>query len=398
MVGRCKPEYNWPVRNSSSTTPDHYRPGGAATGHPGLWAALYGGASALGYTGANCCLRAATNVDPVWVSAVKAFPTAAAMGVVLTLAASRGQSLFPPWKIIKALILAGLFGQLVGNVLFQYSLGVVGIGLAVPLCMGMIILASALLARFYLHESVTLPAVLSMAVLIVAIWVLSLGAGDAYQSIANQAPRGWLLLIGVAAACASGFAYAVLGVVIRYGLTANCSITATTFLVCLVGVIALGLWSGVKIGVAGMLATTPRDWYVMLAAGVFNLMAFLALARALQLMSVVYVNAVNASQVAMAAVAGVLFFREPLTVALAAGVFLTVLGLLLMPRKDRPQRPSHRSIDNHTESGVENPPNLVSNSASCPSSQCANSYLVHPSNDESLSSAAPLVDRTAGNS
>ena len=48
---------------------------------------------------------------------------------------------------------------------------------------------------------------------------------------------------------------------------------------------------------------------IMLAAGVFNLIAFVAVTRALQIATLVYVNALNASQVAMAGLAGVIFFH-----------------------------------------------------------------------------------------
>jgi drug/metabolite transporter (DMT)-like permease len=234
--------------------------------------------------------------------------------------------------VLWALTLAGLFGQIGGNVLFQWALGIVGLGLAVPLCMGMIIVSSALLARIYLNEAATPLAVFSMALLVAAIWILSLGAGDAYRSVASDAPRLGLIAAGVTGACVSGFAYSVLGVVIRYGVSGRASIAATTFTVTFVGILVLGVWSVASVGLPGLCATHPNEWAIMLSAGVFNLVAFLALAKALQLTSLVYVNGLNASQVAMAAVAGVLMFGESLSVAMVVGVMLTAIGLLLMPR------------------------------------------------------------------
>ncbi len=63
-----------------------------------------------------------------------------------------------------------------------------------------------------------------------------------------------------------------------------------------------------------------------------NAVAFVALTKSLELVGVVYVNALNATQAAMAAVAGVLYFKEPLSAALGLGVVLTAGGLLLMKR------------------------------------------------------------------
>jgi drug/metabolite transporter (DMT)-like permease len=51
-----------------------------------------------------------------------------------------------------------------------------------------------------------------------------------------------------------------------------------------------------------------------------------------------FVNALSASQTAFSALAGVLIFREPFTLALALGVGLTALGLL-MTKGRKPQRP-----------------------------------------------------------
>ena len=69
---------------------------------------------------------------------------------------------------------------------------------------------------------------------------------------------------------------------------------------------------------------------MMLAAGVLNCVAFVALTRALQLMPLVYVHALNATQAAMAAVAGVLIFHEAQSSFLLSGMVLTIAGLLLM--------------------------------------------------------------------
>ena len=76
---------------------------------------------------------------------------------------------------------------------------------------------------------------------------------------------------------------------------------------------------------------------MMILAGLANALAFFALAKSLQLIEVVHVNALNASQVAMAAVAGVVLFNESLTTPLVVGVLLTGFGLLLMRRARTPK-------------------------------------------------------------
>ena len=68
----------------------------------------------------------------------------------------------------------------------------------------------------------------------------------------------------------------------------------------------------------------------MFAAAAFNFTAFVALAFALKSLPVVAVNLINASQVAMAAVAGVMLFAEPATAPLIIGIMLTFAGLMIL--------------------------------------------------------------------
>jgi drug/metabolite transporter (DMT)-like permease len=79
-----------------------------------------------------------------------------------------------------------------------------------------------------------------------------------------------------------------------------------------------------------MAATKPSEWQLMLLAGVGNALSFVALTISLRLTSVVYVNSLNATQAAMAALAGLLFFGEVLSPWLLVGLVLTVVGLLYM--------------------------------------------------------------------
>lgn len=299
-----------------------------------LWGTIYGAISAVAYTAANICLRSVTDdCDPVWVSCIKSLPTAVAVAPWLIVRWSRGERVFPPLSVVVTLVGAGLLGQLGGNVSFQWSLGIIGIALTVPLCMGMIIIGSAVLGRILLYESVNALTAVALTLLLAAIWILSVGAQGASDSMADLAAASpWLVTAAVAAACVAGLSYAVLGVTIRRAVIGVSTVSATTFCVSTVGLLSLTPWTVYRIGIDQMIQTDRTDFAVMLLAGVFNLIAFLALTRALQITTLVYVNALNASQVAMASVAGIVLFREQASPALTLGVSLTVIGLLIMPR------------------------------------------------------------------
>jgi drug/metabolite transporter (DMT)-like permease len=132
----------------------------------------------------------------------------------------------------------------------------------------------------------------------------------------------------------------VLNVILRYCVTRGAPLPATLFTVSIVGLVALSSIAWLRIGTQGMIATAPRDWLFMLSAGLCNTVAFISLTKSLQLTSVVYVNALNATQATLAAIAGVLVFGEPLSQWLAMGIGLTIAGLLMLARAHRARRES----------------------------------------------------------
>jgi len=310
---------------------------------PVVLGTLCGLASATIYTAANSFLRSVKDCDPVWVSAIKAVPTVVFMTPWLLSMLARGQRVLPAWPITLSIVAAGLFGQLVGNISFQWALGQVGVALTVPLSLGGMIVSAAILGRVFLHEPVTPRAAISLVILLAAILVLSLGAGDARASVAKSAAAPLQVAAGAAAGCLAGFAYSVLNVVIRYAVLRGMPLPTTLFIVASGGLVSLSTLAWLRIGSAGIVATKPQDLALMLLAGACNTLAFLALTKSLQLTSVFYVNALNAAQAALAALAGVLIFQEALSPWLVQGVLLTIVGLAILTRSRptlRPQQPA----------------------------------------------------------
>jgi drug/metabolite transporter (DMT)-like permease len=124
-----------------------------------------------------------------------------------------------------------------------------------------------------------------------------------------------------------------LGVGIRHSARRGTPVSTILVVVSLVGTVGLGGLSYLRLGTLGGGSTTLPDLAVMLLAGICNAAAFLTLTKALELARLVHVSALGASQVAMAAVAGVVLFNEPPSAPLALGVMLTVAGLLGMKRR-----------------------------------------------------------------
>jgi len=315
---------------------------------------IYGLVAAVGYTAANVFLRSSIDVHPYWVSGVKALPTVLIFGPWLLARIGRSQRVLPPGRALAWLVAAAIMGQLGGNVVFQWSLGVIGIALTVPLCLGAMILTGAAAGWVTLREEVTLRTAVSIIVLIAAIGLLSLGAPTAHASLAKAASQSsWEVALGVSAACFAGVSYALLGVAIRSASQHGCPAVTTVVTVGLAGVMILWPLAAYRIGLAQMWNTDTLSMTRMVAAGLANAVAFVSLTKSLQLIGVVYVNALNATQAAMAAAAGVVIFQEPLSGALGAGVLLTALGLLLMKRRPKPDfSPDNRDFSPKNEEAL----------------------------------------------
>jgi drug/metabolite transporter (DMT)-like permease len=310
---------------------------------PYLSGVVCGLVAALGYTASNVCLRSAAHCDPLFVSFVKAIPTVVLVGPVLLWRMMKGQGILTSPRALFWLLLAGLVGQLCGNVVFQWSLGIVGMGLTVALCFGTMISSAAALGWWILGERLTRRMVVASSVLVLSIIVLSLGASAAQKSVAGVAipTAWWQLMAGIAGPCLSGVAYAVLNISIRHSGRIGTPVVTILALVGLVGCLSLGTISFVRLGWEAMRQTEQRDFLMMLGAGIFNALAFGALAKALHLTNVMVANGLNASQTAMAALAGIVFFDEAITWTLIVGVLLTMLGLILMKGRAKSTKLPH---------------------------------------------------------
>jgi DME family drug/metabolite transporter len=293
--------------------------------------------SAFCYTAANICLRklAALEADEMWVTCVKEVVTVAVIGPWLLIRALRGRPVLPSPRLLAVLVLTGLAVQLAGNLSVQWAFGVVGLAVTLSAVFGVMLAAAALFAFLFLGERVAPRSIAAIALLVLSVVLLELGAAAVNGTTANSAGETlgslWVVL-GVAAACLAGLMFATLSTVIRGVLSARVPITTIVFVITGMGVLSLGPLSVYRLGPEILLHTDPEQMAWMLAAGTCNLVAFLAITKGLQLTTVVHANVLNASQVAMGAVAGIILFRESLNGWMILGICLTIVGILLIGR------------------------------------------------------------------
>lgn len=320
---------------------------------------LFGVSAAIFYTLANIALRGSTAVDPFLVSAVKAAPTVLFLLPLVGWMGWSGRVIASDWRPLLPFVAAALVGQIVGNTGFQIALGRIGLAASVPITLGVMIATGGLFGRWLLGEPVRPRTVVAMVVLIVAVVILSRSHAAPPDTTAppgtkaitgRKAPPGTKAtpgrkavadttggsvsamgtVLGALCAAASGAAYALFGAMVRRTLNTGLSAPATMLASGLVGTIALWAITWTRLDAASLASVTSPQWSVMALAGLFNFVAFVSLSLSLKVLPVVAVNLINASQVAMAAVAGVLLFAEPITGTLVVGIGLTLAGLAIL--------------------------------------------------------------------
>ena len=84
--------------------------------------------------------------------------------------------------------------------------------------------------------------------LLAAIVVLALGAGDASRAMDGEPTSPWRLAGGVTAGCGAGFFYSMLNAILRYCMTRGAPLPTSLFIVSTVGTISLGSLAWLRLG------------------------------------------------------------------------------------------------------------------------------------------------------
>jgi drug/metabolite transporter, DME family len=305
--------------------------------------------AALAYTAANICMRQLTTLrcDPFWAIFGRELVTVLLAGSWVAYRAMRGWPTLPSGRTLHRILLVGVLIEVFGNVCVQWALGVVGLAVTVPAIFAVSITSGAILGRAVLGERVSIRSAAAIALLLVSLGLLAVGAEGVGPSIAGNRPdfrisedgtfplgvgSAAVIVLGVAAAGLAGGVYSLMNVVIRHSVTRTTLPCAVALLIPLMGVVSLGPIALVRSGVPALSSGSVEEILLMAAAGVFNLIGFLGFIYGLQRTTVVYANTVNASQVAMAAVAGMAIFAEAPNPWLVAGVVLTIIGIAWIDR------------------------------------------------------------------
>jgi drug/metabolite transporter, DME family len=293
--------------------------------------------AALGYTVSNICMRqlSALGCDPTWATFNRELVTVLVVGPWLLSESLHGRHILPSWSVLSLLIAVGLAVELGGNLGVQWAYGKVGLALTTPAVMGTTLTTSAAMGWLLLGEYVSLRSMGAIGLLLVALVLLGWSAGAASQSVAATAdilPAPWVVALAVGAACMAGAIYALFSISIRHVMSGTTRLSLLMVVITGTGVLSLGPLSLGRLGLDHLISTPSDHFGWMFAAGAANLIGFMAITKGLQLTTVVRANMLNASQVALSALAGVVLFGEPPNPWLVLGVVITSLGIMLIDR------------------------------------------------------------------
>jgi drug/metabolite transporter (DMT)-like permease len=284
----------------------------------------------LGYSTTNACMRqlSALKCNSSWAICNKELITVVVMGPWLLWQVWRKKGSFPTGRPLAILVAVGLATELIGNIGVQWGFQVVGLAVIVPAYTGFMLVATTVLGGILLGERVSARNLAAVGLLILAVTLLGIGSAQAAPDSTARVPANLLAVVAaIAVAAAAGIVFSLLGIAIRHCVSGTTSHAAVVVIITAMGVLTLGPMSFASAGAASLMATPWQQYLLMFSAGACNLIAFLALVRGLQLTTVLHVNIINAGQVAIATVAGVLIFGENYNLWLGLGAGLVIAGI-----------------------------------------------------------------------
>ncbi|WP_404305075.1 DMT family transporter [Neorhodopirellula lusitana] len=295
--------------------------------HPGIKTGVVCGLiSAVFYTFANIALRHSVAVDSFFVAAIKSAPAIFFLTPYLLVIKLSGRPIAVSRHLVPRFILVSVLGQIGGNGVFQMALGEIGLAATVPITLGALLIASAFVGRWMLGESVQRRTMVAITILIGAVVLLS----QSGEPATVEGGGAWRPFLGAAYAMFSGVCFAVFSSMMRLSMQQGLQSATAMWINSAVGVVCLLMVTFYRTDMSELAALPVGLWYSMMLAGFFNLVAFIAIATAMRVLPIVAVHLLNASQVAMAATAGVVLFSEPLTHSLIVGILMTMGGLLVL--------------------------------------------------------------------
>ena len=296
----------------------------AHLGRGEMWALLSAAAYALNHIFLRIALGA-YELNNTVAATVQAAPTlllTAVLGLWSIRKDRRKASIGHDWKLVGALLGNGLLLFVVATPLLFAAFREGGVLVTSPV-VGTQVLWGAGLAALLLRESFNRIMALGMMVSVAGIAVLTLGS----SSGANLSATWWM---AVPYALGAAFCWALSGVLLRYVMRRGVDRFLALAVIIATGVVTLNILLFAA-GDGGLYASTPGSVLVSaVVAGLFSMVALVAITTALSLTNVASASAVNSLQVGLAPILAWVFLSESLNLIMVAGIALILVGVTVV--------------------------------------------------------------------
>jgi drug/metabolite transporter (DMT)-like permease len=294
-----------------------------------IWALVAAVGYALNHVLLNVAL-AGYELDNMVAATVQAFPALLAAAILGWGIRGKDGRVSPlaDWKLAGAAVLGGLLLLVVGAPLLFGAFRKGGVLITSPVT-GTSVLWGALLAAALLHEPFNRRMAAGMGISILGIAVLSLGKGGAEQ----LSPTWWL---AVPYALGAALCWAISGVLLAYAMRRGVDRYQALGLTILVGVLILNVYMAIT-GRLRLYGDTPlRVLRNTLWAGVFNSIGVVAITTAFSMTSVASASTLNNLQVGLAPLLAWAFLGEWVSLVMAGGLVLILVGVIVVQRSKAP--------------------------------------------------------------
>jgi len=285
----------------------------------------------------------------------------------------QGRFQYTSKRIVVYLIIAAVVCQLIGARLHVLGFAVIGLIITVPLVQSSSLLGVAMIGYFVHGDSLSQRRKFAIAILIVALTVLSIGkamtgSGQPLgnSTISTTVSAGYFLLVA-AGTVVAGIAYAVYITMLRYAIrqhwkdenSARLSfrfrrwighdhipqpgqrfyspfpVTFTMSIVFSVGAVIFGTCLYCKHGISGFYEVPAVAWHCIVISGVANMIGFFFQVQGLRLTSAVQASLIAVCQMLLLSLIGYLCFNEVINIMVMIGLGLTVYGVFMSVKPER---------------------------------------------------------------
>ena len=233
------------------------------------------------------------------------------------------------WRFWGLLFGVSCLMQVLGNITYIWLFDMAGIAIALS-CVWMGGLFSAqTFDLLCLKERFNVRTFIGLTIVLAAVCCIGIGLGlsDNTLSDLSQFGAGAIALI-ILGGLLVGIMNSSTMASVRVAHNNNVPFWVPILIVPGSGTIVLGILSCMEHSSGILTALTYQQFGVAFLAGAANLIAFAALVKGLGTTSLAYMNLLNASQVALGALAGIFWFMEPSNGFIITGIILTIAAIL----------------------------------------------------------------------